>query len=612
MDICYTNDSRSAVGYLAVVGFDTSIGDSGNQVQVKLHSSQDAGLTKGSLVYSPGTEYGGIIQDIQSKQETDGQRYVYYSGPSWTGRLQQKIVEPPSGQDHYTMKGEANSEINRLMKYLGLDGLFEAPSTQSSVQLNSDIERFSDGYSALRTVAASYDCRLSTIYDNKKKKVVIQFIKRQIHSNYSSDNSPISVTSGTPVNHLICAGKGELQDRVIVHLYIGANGQVQKTPYYTGDDEIEGLYENTGAEKDKLEEEGTKKLKELQNVNTVEISVDDSSEDAYPLDDVIYGIDPITGIEASSTIAKKVVSVDAVGFESYRYEAAEVGSTVTSRNLSTETSGSGGATYTAGYGIKIQNNKITADVGPDEISGIESATQSASTNASNAVATAGDAIELANKIDSEIDAASITIGAVTTVENAQNASASLSGDRLDLQLNLSLPKGPKGDKGDRGLTGPQGEKGEKGDTGSTGAQGAQGVQGPQGEPGKDGAKGDPGERGPQGIQGIQGEQGPKGDTGAQGPQGERGPQGLQGPQGPAGEKGETGARGPQGIQGIQGEKGEKGEKGDSGLQVNVSGFFSLSVDSSGNLYAYYDDAGDPPPLIYDSSSGNLYYDTPSS
>lgn len=87
MDIVYTNDSMSSVGYLDVVGFDESIGDSGNQIQVKLHSQQKTELAQGSLVYSPGTEYGGIIQDIQSKLETDGQRYVYYSGPSWSGRL---------------------------------------------------------------------------------------------------------------------------------------------------------------------------------------------------------------------------------------------------------------------------------------------------------------------------------------------------------------------------------------------------------------------------------------------------------------------------------------------------------------------------------------------
>ena len=72
-------------------------------------------------------------------------------------------------------------------------------------------------------------------------------------------------------------------------------------------------------------------------------------------------------------------------------------------------------------------------------------------------------------------------------------------------------------------------------------QGAQGETGPQGN------------TGPAGPQGETGPQGPKGDTGDQGPQGEPGPTGAQGPEGPAGPAGENG------------------------------GYYTPSVDSSGNL-----------------------------
>ena len=403
MNVAYTNDSLSAVGFISFVGFDTSIGDSGNQVQLKLHSSQKTELAKGSLIWSPGTEYGGIIQDIQSKLETDGQRYVYYSGPSWSGRLSQRIVCPPTGKDHYTLEGEANEALNTLMEYLGLDYLFQAPEGNSGITLNTDLDRFADGYSALRKAAAENDCRLSMAYDNAAKKVIILFVKRETHGNYTSDNSPISVTVGSPVNHLVCAGTGELQNRVVVHLYIDNNGNVSQAPYYTRADEITALYENTSADKDKLIEEGTKKLLEYQEVNQVEISVEDGSEDLYQLDDVIVGFDPVTGIKASSTIAKKVVSVDAQGFESYRYEAADVGSS--GSTLSTEVSGGSGlgATYTAGYGIEITNNEISADVGIEELNEVEQAAQTAAAHASNAAAEAADALSAANTAQQTAD-----------------------------------------------------------------------------------------------------------------------------------------------------------------------------------------------------------------
>lgn len=415
MNVAYTNDSLSAVGFISFVGFDTSIGDSGNQVQLKLHSSQKTELAKGSLIWSPGTEYGGIVQDIQSKLETDGQRYVYYSGPSWSGRLSQRIVCPPTGKDHYTLEGEANEALNTLMEYLGLDYLFQAPDGNSGITLNTDLDRFADGYSALRKAAAENDCRLSMAYDNAAKKVIILFVKRETHGNYTSDNSPISVTVGSPVNHLVCAGTGELQNRVVVHLYIDNNGNVSQAPYYTRADEITALYENTSADKDKLIEEGTKKLLEYQEVNQVEISVEDGSEDLYQLDDVIVGFDPVTGIKASSTIAKKVVSVDAQGFESYRYEAADVGSS--GSTLSTEVSGGsgGGATYTAGYGIEITNNEISADVGIEELNEVEQAAQTAAAHASNAAAEAADALSAANTAQTTADAKIGTVKATSPI-----------------------------------------------------------------------------------------------------------------------------------------------------------------------------------------------------
>ena len=174
--------------------------------------------------------------------------------------------------------------------------------------------------------------------------------------------------------------------------------------------------------------------------------------------------------------------------------------------------------------------------------------------------------------------------------------------------------GPKGDKGETGATGPQGEKGETGATGPQGEKGDTGAQGPQGP------KGDTGETGPQG---------PKGDTGEQGPQGPKGDTGtgldikgtydsvelleaaVQSPQqgdmynvGASapytiymwdetsgtgdwvsqgqlqGAKGDTGPQGPQGEPGTPGAQGPAGADGQPGED---GGYYTPSVDASGNL-----------------------------
>ena len=130
----------------------------------------------------------------------------------------------------------------------------------------------------------------------------------------------------------------------------------------------------------------------------------------------------------------------------------------------------------------------------------------------------------------------ITIGEVDTLPPGSDATASFTGTRTALELNLGLPQGavgetgPAGPRGERGLRGERGPAGDPGPRGERGAVGPQGPQGPQGERGDRGPTGLTGSRGPQGVQG---ERGPAGATGAPGPEGQRGPEGQQGPTGEA-------------------------------------------------------------------------------
>lgn len=49
-------------------------------------------------------------------------------------------------------------------------------------------------------------------------------------------------------------------------------------------------------------------------------------------------------------------------------------------------------------------------------------------------------------------------------------------------------------------------------------------------------------------------------------------------------------------------------KGDSGIQAQTDGWFTLSVEANGNVYAEYPDGTNPPPLEIDEQ-GNIYYVT---
>ena len=81
------------------------------------------------------------------------------------------------------------------------------------------------------------------------------------------------------------------------------------------------------------------------------------------------------------------------------------------------------------------------------------------------------AAEAANEAAQKVADASFSMGAVTTLEPGEQASASLDGEGLQKTLNLSIPKGAKGDKGDKGDDGDKGDKGDDGDKGDQGDPG---------------------------------------------------------------------------------------------------------------------------------------------
>lgn len=157
------------------------------------------------------------------------------------------------------------------------------------------------------------------------------------------------------------------------------------------------------------------------------------------------------------------------------------------------------------------------------------------------------------------EAATITVGDVTTGAEGTEASVTNSGTSSDAILDFVIPRG---DTGAQGPTGPQGEVGPQGPVGATGIE-WRGVWDEEEDYVNNDAvfyngaswfaAGDP----PVGDEptlsseywfplALQGATGPQGPQGPQGIQGETGPQGIQGEQGPQGIQGETGPQGPAG------------------------------------------------------------------
>lgn len=468
----------------------------------------------GQHVFVDGTEYGGIVDEVGYDAGREASGTVTCKGRTWHGVLAGKRLLPDSGSGYLTASGKAGDVLASLIERMGLSGLFSAASDGAEVSYT--FERFCDGYGGLKSMAKANGRKLSM--RRKGSKVELSLPPAVDYANkVDSDLLDFALTSvHRCVNHLVCVGTGELEDRAVVHFYADVAGSVSHTQTLFGVDEICALYDYSNADEGKLEEEGRKKLKEYQTRGSIEVDVHEDID--VDVGDVVSARDNAHGRTVAATVAKKLVKVSR-GTATYSYE---VGSDTTTKTSSSgKAEGGGGHAYLAGKGLALSNYTFSAEVDAESLKAVESKADRAALDASSALQTWAQA--------------GIAMGEVSTLAEGAKATATLSGEGLEKTLSLGIP---------RGATGGQGPKGE------TGATGERGPQGPQGERGDAGPQG---ETGPQGPRGATGPQGPKGDAG------EQGLQGIQGKQGPQGVQGETGPRGPQGLQGIQGPKGDTGE-----------------------------------------------------
>lgn len=690
--------------------FELDLAFGSDENALKLEARAGEAPAEGHLVFIDGTEYGGVVDEVAYEAGREASGTVLCRGRTWHGILAGKRLLPDSGSGYLAVSGKAGEVLASLISRMGLSGLFSAAVDDTAVSYTFD--RFADGYGGLKALAEANGRKVSMRRLGGKVELSLPPVV-DYADKVDSDLLDFTLTSvHRCVNHLVCAGTGELENRAVVHFYADAAGNVSHTQSLFGVDEICALYDYSNADEAKLEEEGGKKLREYQTRGSVEVDVHEDID--VDVGDIISARDNAHGRTVSATVVKKIVQVSR-GVATYRYE---VGSETTTKNSVSATAGGGGGhAYLAGRGLSLSNYTFSAEVDAESLKAVDAKADKALSDASNSLQTWAQA--------------DISMGGVFTLAEGAEATASLSGEGLIKTLSLGIPRGatgnqgpkgetgatgergPEGAKGDTGDTGPQGEVGPQGPMGATGVQGPKGdtgAQGPQGVQGKQGPQGIQGETGPRGPQGLQGIQGPKGDTGegfsiskvyasydamragwktdgvkaggfavigsnvedphnaelyvksadgysliadmsgATGVKGEQGPTGPQGPvgamgaagsTGPQGPKGATGATGAQGIQGatgatgatgpkgatgptgpqgvkgeqgergpqgVQGPKGEKGERGDSGVTVPLSGFFSLTVDADGNLWSHVADGAAAPPLSYDQSTGELYYE----
>lgn len=371
----------------------------------------------GQLVYIDATEYGGVIDQVKRGSGRGATGTVECKGRTWHGILAGRRLSPDSGSGYLTVNGKVGDVLTSLIARMGLESLFKADSDDSTVSYT--FSRFCDGYSGLMSCAKANGRKLSMRrmdgYIELSMPPIVDYANK-----VDSDLLDFTITSvHRCVNHLLCAGTGQLENRAIVHFYADENGNVSHKQTLFGIDEICALYDYSNASASELETEGKKKLLEYQTSGTVEV---DAHEDMdVDVGDIISARDNSTGTTVTATVSKKVVKV-ARGVATYSYEVGSDTTTKTSSTGAAESSGGGGHAYLAGKGLTLDNYTFSADVDASDLSYISTKVEEARTEASNALAAAGKAEERANAANDAAAANAQAIAAnATAISTKQDA-----------------------------------------------------------------------------------------------------------------------------------------------------------------------------------------------
>lgn len=403
MDLIYMNESKKDIDVLKDYTLDLAYGSDENDFECKVNINNNVCKT-GYYLYFEGEEYGGVIDSVGV--DTD-ETTVTYSGRTWHGILESKVLQPDEGEDYLIVSGEANEVLKLLIDRMGLSELFKVSTLNSKIQISSyQMNRYIKGYTGIIKMLKAYNAKLNMVFNRGFVELSASPL-----TDYSRDEQfdtdQISFTikrNSKHINHVICLGRGDLKDRRVIHIYCDLLGNISGTQTLTGLDEMCEIYDNSNAESDEdLIQGGIDKITESFASDSVDFSLD-SNDDQYIFDvnDKVGAREQITGTYVVASVSKKIVNIS---------------------NNSTSIS----------YDCEADTVSVSAGPYPSSGDGSESG-----------------------------QTVSIKIGSVTTGGAGSDASVKNAGDNKNMILDFVIPKGDQGDKGEDGAPGADGKDGVDG------------------------------------------------------------------------------------------------------------------------------------------------------
>lgn len=308
MDLIYADEKREEIGVLMDSSFDLAFGSDENDFTVTVSINNNI-CSKGYWIYVEGTEYGGIVDD--QKVDTEQKKIVYH-GRTFHGILEKKIIEPDAGEDYLIVSGDVNTLIGNIISRIGLNDIFEIDAEKASgLMVNKyQFERYIDAYKGICSMVAAAGGKLHIEWHNGKAVMAAVPVEDYTDDEIDSDHVAFVIKKHfITTNHLICLGKGNLKERQILHLYLDEKGEIAKTQYFFGLQELTETFDYPNAESlEELERYGKRRLLELNEKDDMQLKLNDTY--AFDVGDVITASEVITGISLTRVIKKKIVTIN--------------------------------------------------------------------------------------------------------------------------------------------------------------------------------------------------------------------------------------------------------------------------------------------------------------
>lgn len=326
MDMVYTDPDWTELGVLDSFTLDLSYGEDENDFRLRIPYGLP--IAEESLCYIDDTEWGGLVRGF--KEDTTGKTPALYAvGQTWHGLLAETILCPPDGTSHAAYKGDANKAISYAVALAGKQFVFDVETSESGIAIDHQFDRYCTLYEGLRKMLASAGAKLKIAKDPGCKPRLYAALVDDYTSGERALQAGYIAERVRPVNHLVCTGEGENEERIVVHLYADEDGRISRTQTLFGKKERSQRYDYTSADEGTLIADGTKQLEELQEAVSLEISL--PNDEPLDIGDRVGVESENADINAVASISKVIVVIGEKGTPAISYETTATGSQLYTR-----------------------------------------------------------------------------------------------------------------------------------------------------------------------------------------------------------------------------------------------------------------------------------------